>query len=184
MEKTLRVRISEIRLVVDEGIQLNTGDELKITPAGFEADTKAKQLDAYKLEYEQTQEHYRDGYRAVWTNFSYITVAIGAIIGFGSQRNVIPLSFLVIISGGLWLFWWAATFIPLDVYGERRADVLQEIETKMNELLGGRILTHWTTLNALRRGRWWRVKRIVNIGVAVVVTATVVTFLVLRARGS
>lgn len=124
-------------------------------------------LDAYKLEYEETQEHYRDGYRAVWTNFSYITVAIGAIVAFGSRTAAIPVPWLKVISAGLWLFWWAATFKPLDDYGEQRADVLQEVEGKMNELLGATVLTHWTRLNAFRRGRCWRVKNIVFLGMIV-----------------
>lgn len=173
MERNLKIRVAESKLVVAETVSLTAGDELKIIPVEVGTDVKATKMKAYELEYQQTQEHYRDGYRAVWTNFSYITIAIAGILALGSRAPLastttatqsagLSLAWLIVFSSGLWLFWWAATFRPLDDYGEERAKVLEGIEAKMNDLLGEVVLTHWTKLNKFRTERRWRVKNVVN----------------------
>jgi len=169
MGKPLRVKLEGDKLVVKERVELEVGDEVKPIFVDAEAGSASKKLDLYKLEYEQTQEHYRDGYRAVWTNFSYVTVAVAAILTFGSRTPLaFPLRVVVLIATGLWTFWWVATFRPLDDYGEKRADILERLEGEVNKILGERVLTHWTELNKHRRSRrfyqlrYLRVKHVVN----------------------
>jgi hypothetical protein len=46
-------------------------------------------LELYKLEYERCAIRYDDIYKAVWTNFSYMSVIAGAVLTFGSSYSTL-----------------------------------------------------------------------------------------------
>jgi hypothetical protein len=87
-------------------------------------------LELYKLEYERCATRYEDIYKAMWTNFSYLAVVAGAILTFGGTRLNPELTAL--ISCLPLVFWFWATFLPLDRYGNKAALRLKAIEAIVN----------------------------------------------------
>lgn len=97
-------------------------------PPGSEKD----KLEAYKLEYEKCAQRYDDVYKAAWTNFSYMAIVAGAILTFGGDRFLPELSaFLACLP---LLFWWLASFEPLNKYGDQVIDRLSRIELILTEM--------------------------------------------------
>jgi len=89
-------------------------------------------LEAYKLEYEKCAQRYDDVYKAAWTNFSYMAIVAGAILTFGGDRFLPELSaFLACIP---LLFWWLASFEPLNRYGDQVIERLSCIELILTNL--------------------------------------------------
>jgi len=89
-------------------------------------------IDLYKMEYETCAKRYNDLYSAAWTNFSYMALFAGGILTFGGNRFVIPLTaFLACLP---LLFWWVATFEPLNRYGDDVQYDLGKTEQALNLL--------------------------------------------------
>jgi hypothetical protein len=89
-------------------------------------------IDIYKMEYEKAAQRYNDLYNAAWTNFSYMALVAGGLLTFGGVRFVTPLTaFLACLP---LLFWWIATFEPLNRYGDMVQKELGEIEKALNAL--------------------------------------------------
>jgi len=88
-------------------------------------------LELYKLEYERCAIRFEDIYKAIWTNFSYLSVVAGAILTFGSTYLNTDLAAFVACFP--LLFWYWATFLPLDRYGDDALDRLKELERLLNE---------------------------------------------------
>jgi hypothetical protein len=89
-------------------------------------------IDLYKMEYETCAKRYNDLYSAAWTNFSYMALFAGGILTFGGTRFEIPLTaFLACLP---LLFWWVATFEPLNRYGDQVQKDLGDIEKALNAL--------------------------------------------------
>jgi hypothetical protein len=97
------------------------------------ADSPYKEaVDIYKMEYEKAAQRYNDLYNAAWTNFSYMALVAGGLLTFGGARFVTPLTaFLACLP---LLFWWIATFEPLNRYGDMVQTELGEIEKALNAL--------------------------------------------------
>ena len=96
-------------------------------------------IELYALEYEKGAERYENIYKAVWANFSYLTVVSGGIYAFGSRLfswemtavlAVIPL-----------VFWWLAIFEPMNRYGDEVAGRLSEVEKILNSRYEAYIVT-------------------------------------------
>lgn len=97
--------------------------------------TNGKELfDLYKMEYERCAQRYDDLYGAAWTNFSYIALIAGAILTFGSDSFMTELS--IFVATLPLLFWWIATFEPLNRYGDQVQSRAACIEKLLNELIG------------------------------------------------
>jgi hypothetical protein len=98
-----------------------------VLPSPADADDNEKAaLELYKLEYERGTQRYDDIYKAAWTNFSYMALVAGAILTFGGDRFLPELSaFLACLP---LLFWWLASFEPLNKYGDQVIDRLGLIE--------------------------------------------------------
>src|SRR5258705_1629901 len=97
--------------------------------------TNGKELiDLYKMEYERCAQRYDDLYGAAWTNFSYIALIAGAILTFGSDSFMTELS--IFVATLPLLFWWIATFEPLNRYGDQVQARAACIEQLLNESVG------------------------------------------------
>jgi len=83
-------------------------------------------IDVYKMEYETCARRYNDLYTAAWTNFSYMALFAGGILTFGGSRFIVPLT--VFLACLPLLFWWVATFEPLNKYGDQVQKDLGNIE--------------------------------------------------------
>lgn len=110
--------------------------------------------DLYKVEYEQAAERYENIYKAVWTNFSYMSLVAGGILTFGGNILGDPVftAFLACIP---LLFWYVVTFVPMNTYGDRAVERLAQIEALVNDKYGTR-LDHFSSFNR-RRYRVWHI---------------------------
>jgi hypothetical protein len=89
-------------------------------------------VEIYKMEYEKAVERYNNLYNAAWTNFSYMALVAGGLLTFGGARFVTPLTaFLACLP---LLFWWVATFEPLNRYGDKVEKELGDVEKALNAL--------------------------------------------------
>jgi hypothetical protein len=89
-------------------------------------------VEIYKMEYEKAAQRYNDLYNAAWTNFSYMALVAGGLLTFGGARFVTPLTgFLACLP---LLFWWVATFEPLNRYGDKVENELGDVERALNAL--------------------------------------------------
>ena len=89
-------------------------------------------IDLYKLEYERCAQRYNDLYNSAWTNFSYMVLVAGGIVTFGGERFVTSLT--VFLACLPLLFWWAATFEPLNRYGDKVEDEIVRIEEALHAI--------------------------------------------------
>lgn len=97
---------------------------------GLDNTTEDAALELYKLEYERCSIRYEDIYRAIWTNFSYLTVVSGAILAFGSnQLDIMLASFIACFP---LLFWYWATYRPMDKYANDTLKTLESLESTLN----------------------------------------------------
>jgi len=107
---------------------------------------KNTQIELYKAEHDECVRRYEDIYKAIWTQFNYFIVVAGAALGFGKEAVGVPLAGLVACLA--LIFWYWATFEPLNRYGDqvaRRAAILERILNK--DLF---LLQHWTRGRGLR----------------------------------
>ena len=95
----------------------------------------AKWYDLKKLEYERAADRYDNIYKAVWQNFSYMAVLAAGILTFGSKSfdGAHP-SPLVALALTPLVFWFLATFLPLDHYGNETRERLKDIEEEINDI--------------------------------------------------
>jgi hypothetical protein len=84
------------------------------------------------MEYERCAQRYNDLYNAAWTNFSYMALVAGGILSFGGSRFVTP--FTAFLACLPLLFWWLATFEPLNRYGDHVETQILKIEKALNAL--------------------------------------------------
>ena len=89
-------------------------------------------VEIYKMEYEKAAERYNNLYNAAWTNFSYMALVAGGLLTFGGARFVTPVTALLACIP--LLFWWIATFEPLNRYGDKVLKELGDIENALNAL--------------------------------------------------
>jgi hypothetical protein len=89
-------------------------------------------IEIYKMEYERCAQRYNDLYNAAWTNFSYMALVAGGILSFGGSRFVTP--FTAFLACLPLLFWWLATFEPLNRYGDHVETQILKIEKALNAL--------------------------------------------------
>jgi hypothetical protein len=103
----------------------------------------------YKLEYERAAIRYEDIYRAVWQIFSYLAAVTAALLTFGADRFQ-PNLFWSLVCVPL-LFWFWATYWPLNRYGDICLDRLVEAEKLLNKKYTME-LGQYTTFKARRSG--------------------------------
>lgn len=96
-------------------------------------------LELAKLEYEKCAERYENVYKSIWTQFNYSLIAAGAILTFGKEHY--PASMLALGAALCLIFWYWATYEPLNGYGDRVSVRAAEIEWWATETI---ILAHKT----------------------------------------
>jgi hypothetical protein len=104
----------------------------KIFSSDNREDCDKEAIDIYKMEYERCAQRYNDLYNAAWTNFSYMALVAGGILSFGGARFVTP--FTAFLACLPLLFWWLATFEPLNRYGDHVETQILKIEKALNAL--------------------------------------------------
>lgn len=112
--------------------------------------------DAYKQEYQLAAERYENIYKAVWQIFSYLSVVAGALLTFGGDH--FQQNFLLSLASGVLLFWFFSTYWPLDRYGNRCLDRLEEIEGAINGETGAN-LAHYSSYKKHTQGRFVFLRR-------------------------
>lgn len=95
-------------------------------------DTPKAWFDLLKLEYEKAADRYDNIYRAIWQNFSYMAVLAGGILTFGSK--VLNPVFVYFLALAPLTFWFVATFLPMDHYGDETRKRLSSIEDQINHI--------------------------------------------------
>jgi hypothetical protein len=122
-----------------------------------------RQLDLHKMEYEKCAERYDNIFKAIWTNFSYMAVVSGAILSFSGAK--FSTSTTVILACLPLLFWYLASFEPMNRYGDQVVSRLGKIESELNSKYETH-LTHFSDFSN-RTGKWragkWRVRHVVRI---------------------
>jgi len=96
-------------------------------------DDDKQKLEAFKVEYQKAADRYDNIYKAIWTNFSYMAIVSGGILTFGKDKLGVYMAGLLAYVP--LLFWWLASFEPMNRYGDRLVDRLAEIEKRINTLL-------------------------------------------------
>lgn len=91
-----------------------------------------KWFDLLKLEYEKAADRYDNIYRAIWQNFSYMAVLAGGILTFGGKDLDRALVYFLALTP--LTFWFTATFLPMDHYGDETRKRLSSIEDDINRI--------------------------------------------------
>lgn len=81
-------------------------------------------------EYASCRTRYEDIYKAIWTQFNYFVVAVGALLAFG--KDSFGVDVIVLLACIPLLFWFWATFEPLNRYADQAADRAKAIELTFN----------------------------------------------------
>lgn len=95
-----------------------------------ESTLSSRALKLYELEYRIAAGRYENIYKAIWQNFSYMAALSAGILAFSSKA--LPLSTVVALSCIPLLFWFFATYLPMDHYARqarRRAAEIEEVLT-------------------------------------------------------
>src|SRR5215213_7390555 len=111
-------------------------------------------LELYKLEYEKAAERYENIYGATWTNFSYMAAVAAGILSFGSSAFQTK-EVAVLLACVPLFFWYLATFLPLNKYGDLVSKRLKGIEIVVNEKYGTN-LNHFSGYNE-RITKWHKI---------------------------
>jgi hypothetical protein len=117
-------------------------------------------LELYKTEYELTAARYENIFKAVWQNFSYMSAISGAVLAFGGDR--LQPHFLWFIVCLPLVFWYWATYEPLNRYGDKAEDRLGKIETKLNSDYSVE-MGHFLAFGIRKGKEWLRVRYVVRL---------------------
>jgi hypothetical protein len=151
------------------------------SPIEHRDDQIATWLQLLMLEYQKGAERYDNIYRAVWQNFSYMAVLSAAILTFGAKELSPPfLTFVALIP---LVFWFLATFLPMDSYGEKTRSRLAAMEQQLNDIYfpkkGDPQLSHFLEFRQKTDKATetpWRVKTAVYVFGAVAIIACCIAF--------
>ena len=139
-------------------------DDLPAIPAPLPV-LSEEAFEAYKLEYEQCMESYRHTYNTIWQAggfFTALSVAIIALATVDELRIFFPLPVIL---------WVLGIFIPMNRYGEWRAQRLVELEGVLNNSIPGLKMSHFTDFYNKRNKNQmanlligqWRVSHVVTL---------------------
>lgn len=122
--------------------------------------TKDTLFELLKLEYEKGIGRHEDIYKAVWQNFSYMSVVAGGVLTLGfNHLNPQLLPFLAFTP---LIFWFLATFLPMDYYGQQVRTRLAKIEDQFTSTYFSKgSFQHFR--DYARKQYRWRVSEIVGI---------------------
>jgi hypothetical protein len=89
-----------------------------------------QKFEFYKLEYERATIRYENIYNAMWQIFQYMAAISGALLAFGGDR--IEQHWLAVLVCLPLTFWFFATYLPLDRYGNNALAHLKKLEASLN----------------------------------------------------
>ena len=92
-------------------------------------------IELIKLEYETLAGRYENIYKAIWQNFSFVSIVAAGILTFAS--NALQTWAAIFLAGLPFVFWYLGQFVPLDRYGQDARKDLGKIEKKLNKLVPG-----------------------------------------------
>lgn len=101
------------------------------------------QHELLKDEYESCRTRYEDIYKAIWTQFNYFIIAVGGLIAFGKENFGMEL--LILIASVPLVFWFWATFEPLNGYADQAAERASAIELIFNRQLFNQEIADYET---------------------------------------
>ena len=96
---------------------------------------KPDERELYDVEYKGCAERYERIYQATWTQFNYFLVAAGVLLGFG--KDSVGIYMAGILACLALLFWFWATFEPLNRYGDQVAGRAAALERIYNQEVFG-----------------------------------------------
>jgi len=102
--------------------------------SGGEEDKTRLRFDVYKLEYEKCADRYENIYKGIWQNFSYMAALSAGIASFG-EKTLGPWLWFAALAP--LVFWYFATYLPMDSYARQARSRAGKIENVLNELFLG-----------------------------------------------
>lgn len=133
-----------IRTLADPGTRVILNATTAGVPGGL--------VEFRKLEYERAATRYNNVYESMWQIFSYMTAITAAILTFGADR--FQVNFLGVLACLPLVFWFWASYLPLDSYGRDCLSTLTRIEHRINIDWPGARLSHYERFQTLTvRGR-------------------------------
>lgn len=139
-------------------------------PTNSESDWK-RTFELFKLEYEQATQRYENIYRDIWQIFQYMALLSAGILTFASKDSRFPTEVIVFIALLPLVFWFSATYLPMDQYGQgvrKRLIILEQRRSYeiFNDAIFCPEIQEWRKPEQKWRG--WRVRRaIVFFGVLI-----------------
>lgn len=106
--------------------------EYNASTSALEISERESQVQFLIKGYDLSATRYENLYKAVWTNFSYLAALSGGLLVFGANR--LDTVFALLIACVPLLFWYRASFEPLDRYGDDVGFSLSELEKRINAL--------------------------------------------------
>jgi len=91
-----------------------------------------KWFELKQLEYDKAADRYDNIYQAVWRNFSYMAVLAGGILTFAAKDLDPAVAYCLALTP--LAFWFIATFLPMDHYGDETRKRLSTIEDEINRI--------------------------------------------------
>lgn len=98
-------------------------------PESSDSDQRA----AYLAEYKIVADRYENIYKAIWQHFSYMAALAAGIVAFGTRDG--PSVSAAFAAGTPLLFWFYASYLPMDHYARSARKRASEIEARLNEML-------------------------------------------------
>jgi hypothetical protein len=98
-------------------------------------DKEEKLVDLLTKEYEIAAQRYDNIYNATWRIFSYMAIVSGGILSFGAEA-IDPWWVAGVIACIPLIFWYFASFIPLNQHGDRVSARIVNIERSLTKILG------------------------------------------------
>lgn len=148
---------------------------------------KQSPLEPYLIEYRLAAERYENIYKAIWQNFSYMAALSAGILAFGEKA--LPERALYVGAIVPMLFWYLATYIPMDHYAREARRRAAQVEALINSLTGAQ-LAHYTEFGRadprvhVGKGAplpFFHVNHIVHfVGVSLIVASTAITIRSIR----
>ncbi len=142
-----------------------------------------RNFNLFKLEYEQASERYENVYRAIWQIFQYMAVLSAGILTFASKSEKFSIQAIIFISLTPLVFWFFATYIPMDEYGKNALEHLKKIETDFNkeyETFNFWKISHYNKFSSYSKPPW-RVRNVIIVfGITISVAWVFSIILILR----
>jgi hypothetical protein len=87
-----------------------------------------------EIEYQKAADRYDNIYKSYWSTFSYTGAISAAILAFGGNQFSVP--FTIVLACFPPVFWYWASALPLDRYGDQAAERLKQLEALVRGLFG------------------------------------------------